>query len=76
MGAGTSISPNQQINFDLPDGIDFDKVILTYPSFLTTPQYNNGVLSTTVDANAVPEPSAWALLILGAMGLLYWRKRK
>ena len=25
---------------------------------------------------AVPEPSTWALLILGAAGLLYWRKQK
>ena len=29
-----------------------------------------------LDANAVPEPSTWALLILGAAGLLFWRKRK
>ena len=28
------------------------------------------------DANAVPEPSTWALLILGATGLFYWRNRK
>lgn len=26
--------------------------------------------------NIVPEPSTWALLILGAAGLMYWRKRK
>ena len=29
-----------------------------------------------VDPNAVPEPSTWMLLILGAAGLLFWRKRK
>ena len=28
------------------------------------------------DANAIPEPSTWALLILGAAGLLFVRKRK
>ena len=29
-----------------------------------------------VDPNKIPEPSTWALLILGAAGLMYWRKRK
>ena len=37
----------------------------------------NGVyaITGTVDPNAVPEPSTWALLLLGAAGLLYVRKR-
>ena len=29
-----------------------------------------------VDPNEVPEPSTWALLVLGAAGLMYMRKRK
>ena len=45
-----------------------------------------GVWSRTLTANelqslfgsatSVPEPSTWALMILGAAGLMYWRKRK
>lgn len=34
-----------------------------------------GLLMAVPDPNAVPEPSTWALLILGAAGMLYWRKR-
>ena len=32
--------------------------------------------SLLTNASAVPEPSTWALMILGAAGLMYWRKRK
>ena len=32
-------------------------------------------LQAVVDANAVPEPTAWALLLLGSFGLLYCRKK-
>lgn len=33
-------------------------------------------ITGTLDYDAVPEPSAWAMLLLGAFGLRYWRKRK
>ena len=26
--------------------------------------------------SGVPEPSTWALLVLGAVGMLFWRKQK
>ena len=37
---------------------------------------NRYVLRGRLDPNAVPEPSTWALLLIGAAGMLYWRKRK
>ena len=75
---GASPSPNQQLTIQLPDNmVGFDNVTFTYPSYLNvTYDETTGVLSATVDANAVPEPSTWALLIIGAAGLMYWRKRK
>lgn len=36
---------------------------------------NGNTVMASVDSNAVPEPSTWALLALGVCGLLYLRKR-
>jgi hypothetical protein len=35
----------------------------------------NQLQSLLTSATSVPEPSTWALMILGAAGLMYWRKR-
>ena len=37
---------------------------------------SNNIIRLSIDRNAVPEPSTWALLALGVIGLMYWRKRK
>ncbi len=52
-------------------------IIRSYYFDINVTQSGNIIsLSATLDPNAVPEPSTWALLILGAAGLLYFRKRK
>ena len=46
------------------------------PEYMTLAIRNGNTVVLMIDRNAVPEPSTWALLILGAAGLLYWRKKK
>ncbi|MBQ6616800.1 MAG: autotransporter-associated beta strand repeat-containing protein [Thermoguttaceae bacterium] len=47
-----------------------------YFTDLTVTRSGNEIsLSGRLDANAIPEPSTWALLVLGVAGLMYWRKR-
>ena len=41
-----------------------------------TGEHNLLAYAQNPDPNKIPEPSTWALLILGAAGMLYWRKRK
>ncbi|MDO4858219.1 MAG: autotransporter-associated beta strand repeat-containing protein [Thermoguttaceae bacterium] len=55
-----------------------DHVISYYFSDLAYVPYGEGQYAITgiLDANALPEPSAWLLLLCGAFGLLYFRKRK
>ncbi|MBQ3351131.1 MAG: PEP-CTERM sorting domain-containing protein [Thermoguttaceae bacterium] len=77
------MTPNAEfavvIDADNSDDPDFDILSHIDSYYFSSLSYGYGsgrwVLSGKVDANAVPEPSTWALLILGAAGLMYWRKR-
>ena len=82
-GVDYPIIVNSSGDFGEVDGVDYSD-----PSFwngLLTPEsanyWNLNVVGNTVYATAnapaagVPEPSTWALLLLGAAGLLYVRKR-
>ncbi|MBR0237481.1 MAG: autotransporter-associated beta strand repeat-containing protein [Thermoguttaceae bacterium] len=75
-----------QADIQLPSGIlgsdgndlNLDNLVLQLGMFeLVGYDSGTGILSVRLSAPAagVPEPSTWALLILGAAGLLYVRKR-
>ena len=46
------------------------------PYYMGLSVIDGSIVRVNIDANAIPEPSTWALLILGAAGLLFVRKRK
>ena len=46
------------------------------PYYMNLSVVDGGIVRLQIDANAIPEPSTWALLILGAAGLMFVRKRK
>ncbi|MBQ6615898.1 MAG: PEP-CTERM sorting domain-containing protein [Thermoguttaceae bacterium] len=79
LNGGDTFTAILQANNSADFGDDFiDNFVRSY--YFTGLQYTQlgdgtYAITATLDPNAVPEPSTWALLILGAAGLLYWRKR-
>ena len=72
LAEGASPVPGQQLSFQLSLDIDsFENATLSYPSYLAGIGYDpsTGILSAYIDANAIPEPSTWALMILG---VVFW----
>ena len=71
------IIQNTAAEFGAEQGVDFWTSLLTPTSAYSWDLSVIGnTVYATIDANAVPEPSAWMLLLLGSFGLLYWRKKK
>ena len=57
-------------------GVDFWNSILTpESSYYWNLSVDGNTLYASLDANAVPEPSTWGLLVLGTVGL-FWLRRK
>ena len=52
------------------------KLVEALPHYMDLSVFNNSIVRLTVDGNAIPEPSTWVILLLGAFGLFYSRKRK
>ncbi|MBQ6616249.1 MAG: PEP-CTERM sorting domain-containing protein [Thermoguttaceae bacterium] len=85
LAAGSSLAGNDSFSAKLTStnaGAIIDDVMGALSSYYFKDlnyEYNSegGYYQITgiLDANAVPEPSTWALLVLGVVGLLYWRKR-
>ena len=69
---------------EITDGLLGDQVNDSYwlghleedlPFYMTLSVKGNSVV-INIDHNVIPEPSTWALLVLGAAGMLYWRKKR
>lgn len=80
-GAAYPIIVNSSGDFGEVGGIDYsdpafwNSLLDANSAYFWNLSVDRNTVYATIDASAVPEPSTWALLILGAAGLLYVRKR-
>ena len=71
----------QKVEFLKSDGTSLDSIASLYDfsraggDYFWTYGQDGNMFWVSINSNAVPEPSTWALLILGFAGLMYWRKR-
>ncbi|MBR5710901.1 MAG: autotransporter-associated beta strand repeat-containing protein, partial [Thermoguttaceae bacterium] len=77
-GSGTYDILVQDVDFDGDLATDsfWNRLLTPGSDYYWNLSVSGNIVRAYVDANAIPEPSTWALLILGAAGLMYWRKRK
>lgn len=59
---------------DLGTNFNYDSLLKSGLQYEWNLVYNNGGLFLSMDANAVPEPASWALLLLGVFGVLGVRR--
>ena len=67
---------SEEAAMSIIDAVQNATISYNFPDFEIRRVGNNILLSGTLDPNTVPEPSTWALLVLGVAGLMYWRKKK
>ncbi|MBQ3350002.1 MAG: PEP-CTERM sorting domain-containing protein [Thermoguttaceae bacterium] len=74
-GATYDIIISSDEDFTEADSVWLDKLSEIVPDYFDFSIVDNHIVRLYTNPNKVPEPSTWALLALGAAGLMFWRKR-